>query len=125
MNSLFKFITTPVVFNNNIRKDIIRYLLISLLVLTITLAYFIYIGTSLKGVVLLATILLILLPFFVYFKLAFTRTAKRITKKETKEQQGVYYWAFSKKIFNLFIILITYLWLAILLLAAAMLVVSK
>lgn len=124
MKNLIHFLVTPIVFPTKTRKHIASYLLamfaaFCLLEIYLTLTS----GFSFKSGILLATIMLIFMPFIIYFSYALNRTIKVVTKKQKKDTERKY-WLFSRMFFHLMAIILTYTWLAILLLAAAMCVVA-
>lgn len=125
MKNYFKFLVTPIVFPEKIRKDIAKYLLFTFIFSVILEIIFILLGYPLiKGSLLFFTMNLILMPFFLYFGYTLKRVAKVALGKQKKDK-NIKFWILGKYFFYLMTIIITYLWLIIMLLVAAMCVISK
>lgn len=123
--SLIEFITTPLVLSEKIRSRVFKYLIVVLL-LAILLQVFIYFTAdkiSIIPSILFINMALILMPFIVYIFLPIQRKIDKVIHKKAPDTT-VHYWLLSKKFFHLMVMFFMYIWLAIVLLAVSMCIVS-
>lgn len=122
--SIVQFLITPIVFSEKIRNDIRKYLIIILSLALILEAFFIFTGFPwVKGSLLFATMMLILMPFFLYFGYVLKRVVKTSMGKQKKDK-SIKFWILGKMFFNLMAIILTYFWLTLMLLIAAMCIIT-
>tara|TARA_Y100001960_G_scaffold319101_1_gene389954 strand:- start:8374 stop:8754 length:381 start_codon:yes stop_codon:yes gene_type:complete len=119
-----EFVSAPLVFPKKVRKDIKLYLSAVALIVLFTQIYAAFTSfISIKSAILVATMLFILMPFVLYMKTVLKRNVEAVKTKQ--KDTSVKFWLFSKRIFHLLLIIVTYLWLTIILLSASMAIVVR
>jgi len=123
--SVLSFFNAKMVFPLNIRHDIAKYLILLFIFACVFSSLLLFTGEfNLISIISFYTMGVILMPFFLYFGYTIKRVAKEKGKSK-EEKTKVKYWLFSKMIFNLMTIIITYLYLTVLLLTAILLITIK
>jgi len=123
--SVMDFFRAKIVFPENVRKDVAKYLLILLVCAGGLSAYLLYSGIfNVLSVLSFYTMGVILMPFCLYIGYSVKRVVRNVGKSEA-EKEKVTYWLFSKMVFNLMVIISTYFYLAMFLLIAILLLMTK